>query len=165
MKLSAIPLVISIKWDGPYTIDNVEGKSNDLGIYQIYGTHPVSGPNTLLYIGQESDPLESFEKHYDWFPYELDDMKIYVGKLFVNHEPFKGKDDYEEKLVLVKKLLIYHCAPPYNMYYIPGHDLKAEFNPHIIVLNLWKKAMLPYEVSTIHYQTEDWNKSYNFLED
>ncbi len=49
--------VLPIFWEGPIAMDKVITKNEpwDFGVYQIYGTHNVLGPNTLLYIGQASD--------------------------------------------------------------------------------------------------------------
>ena len=53
--------VLQIEWDGPF---NYAGLSQTdwqyaMGLYQIYGTHEVHGPDTLLYIGETI--TQSFE--------------------------------------------------------------------------------------------------------
>src|SRR5258708_19938364 len=47
--------IIHIEWEGPYSLnqlDTLKDSRKDHGLYQIYGHHPVYGPNVLLYIGQ-----------------------------------------------------------------------------------------------------------------
>ena len=46
---------IEIWWQGPFAIEDVKkfnSLRSDFGVYQIYGTHNIMGPNTLLYIGK-----------------------------------------------------------------------------------------------------------------
>jgi hypothetical protein len=45
--------VLDLIWSGPYQLaDLVAFKgAEDYGVYQIYGTHGVNGPDSLLYIG------------------------------------------------------------------------------------------------------------------
>ena len=46
---------ITIEWDHPCIIEQVRrlnDDGDDYGLYQIYGDHPSSGANTLLYIGR-----------------------------------------------------------------------------------------------------------------
>ena len=53
--------VIEIEWEGPISVNDTIKliNDNDYGIYQIYGTHPVFGSNTLLYIGKASSSNRS----------------------------------------------------------------------------------------------------------
>jgi hypothetical protein len=48
---------IEINWQGPLKIEETEKLNTniDFGIYQIYGTHNIFGPNSLLYIGKACD--------------------------------------------------------------------------------------------------------------
>jgi len=52
--------IINIWWGEPILLKDLEsGKvgnntDEDYGIYQIYGTHPIYGNDTLLYIGKAS---------------------------------------------------------------------------------------------------------------
>lgn len=56
--------VIHIQWAGPFSKAAAAkfSKSRDKGLYQIYGSHPVYGLKTLLYIGKT---LDSFGKRKD----------------------------------------------------------------------------------------------------
>ena len=58
---------INIHWRGPHSYEDVRGMDGeaDRGLYQIYGTHPVYGAGTLLYIGRtwENTFRERFSDH------------------------------------------------------------------------------------------------------
>lgn len=45
--------IIEIEWDGPKMESEFSNlnESNDYGLFQLYGTHELYGPNTLLYVG------------------------------------------------------------------------------------------------------------------
>jgi len=46
--------VLKVIWDGPHTYDEALTRNTapvDTGLYQIYGTHGVFGPESILYIG------------------------------------------------------------------------------------------------------------------
>ena len=51
------PTRIHLLWKGPHTFEDVlsmHGRT-DFGIYQVHGPHPISGTDSLLYIGQAND--------------------------------------------------------------------------------------------------------------
>ena len=53
--------VVKIEWEGPFTIDQVlelNDKSKDFGLYQIYGRHVIFGVGSLLYIGKTEDTFK-----------------------------------------------------------------------------------------------------------
>ena len=63
---------IRIEWENPRSIEEVRRLNHpveDYGLYQIYGTHPSSGSDTLLYIGrvgggEQANPFrERFRNH------------------------------------------------------------------------------------------------------
>ena len=50
-----------ICWEGPLLQKEIEDKKNrseDFGIYQFYGFHPVYGEYVLLYIGMTTDGFQ-----------------------------------------------------------------------------------------------------------
>jgi hypothetical protein len=66
---------IEILWDGPFTLEQIKGfnKSDDYGLYQIYGTHSIYGIDTLLYIGkaQEQKFCVRIPQHQNWLAKEI----------------------------------------------------------------------------------------------
>ena len=78
--------VLQIQWDGPF---NYAGLSQTdwqyaMGLYQIYGTHEVHGPDTLLYIGETI--TQSFEARIrqhekEWLTVQASSAAIYLGRI------------------------------------------------------------------------------------
>jgi hypothetical protein len=53
MRIISNVTVLDLVWSGPYQLADllVFTGAEDYGVYQIYGTHDVNGPDNLLYIG------------------------------------------------------------------------------------------------------------------
>ena len=144
--------IIAIFWDGPYKVKDVAANNHsdsDYGIYQVYGTHNVHGPDALLYIGkaQENKFGERIPAHQEWMDWEPSDVDIYLGRVAgidtMTEENFK---EWDSKIDRVERLLIYYSSPPYNSRNIQSYgDMKDT-----IVLNYKARKRLPIEVSTIY---------------
>ena len=148
---------IEICWYGPLTVEEVKKDFNDqdkdYGLYQVYGTHNISGPDTLLYIGRTTEqPFASrLSQHQnDWLESEYSNVQVYIGRL----GGLENVDDdtWVQQIKNAEGLLIYHCAPPYNSSGLNGYgDIH-----YTIVINLEKKNRLPLEVSTFYNDSEYW---------
>lgn len=161
-------ITIHIEWHGPFLIsDLLKGDKrifNRIGLYQIYGDHPINGSDNLLYIGHTTNSFKKrFQEHYDgWLREESSVHHIYLGAIW-KHEEFGP----ETELLFIKeaeKLLIYYCAPPYNsrlIYDINQGDVFKDEN--MMVINLWQKHRLPYEVSTLWYYSDCWDSKRELL--
>jgi len=119
--------VIEIEWDGPYTFaqSRERSKGSDYGLYQIYGTHAVAGPNTLLYIGQSNSrrfnvriPEHEQSDRFHWEPSELCIYFGRLGSLTPIRDPLSKQ--WEEQIDRTERLLIFTCTPPYNSQLIKG---------------------------------------------
>ena len=145
--------IIEIYWKGPFKITKIGEKRNKdydsgKGIYQIYGTHNIYGPETLLYIGKTQDRTfaERFSEHKEWVEWEPTGVDVYIGKL-------GGKDKMTEsnwgswnnQIDRAERLLIFFCSPPYNS---QGLNNYGEMDP-TIVLNYGKSMRLPFEASNL----------------
>lgn len=143
--------VLEIKWEGPYKINEIRDKDGaaDFGFYQIYGTHNIHGPETLLYIGKAQDRPFSVRipEHQDWIEWEPSEIKVYLGRLGgtdnMTEERYK---EWEEKIDRAERLLIYFSAPPYNSMGLKSY---GETKPTVI-LNFHKRNRLPLEMSTLY---------------
>lgn len=148
------PTVIEIFWDGPLSTDKAKTASekSDYGIYQLYGTHNVLGPDALLYIGKaEADTFSQriLWHQKEWIDWEASPVHVYLGRLGGVGEPRKEKSewqDWEDRISRAERLLIYFCAPPYNS---QGLKTYGEMSP-TIVLNYHRRHRLPTEVSTFY---------------
>lgn len=145
---------INVIWSGPYPIDIVKQKTS-IGLYQIYGTHPIYGRNVLLYIGKtERSYAERFISHEtDWIRYEYDDVSVYLGEV-------KADGDIKKSILDAEKLLIYYCAPAYNSNELT--DYRKNGTEDIILMNFGRIASLPTEVSSLWYDSDIWTDEKNF---
>ncbi|MFH2094801.1 MAG: hypothetical protein ABIJ16_03795 [Bacteroidota bacterium] len=149
--------IIEITWDGPFSLSEIinnDVECQGMGLYQIYGLHPIYGQNSLLYIGYTIDSYtQSIPKHNDgWIKFHFDEVKIYLGRI-------ENEEDSEEavkkKIVEAQRLLVYYCAPAYNAY---SDSIYKGEDTGTIVLNFGKISCLPIEVSTFWYYSETWEK-------
>lgn len=155
-------ITIHIEWHGPFCIEEVlKGDKlifNQIGLYQIYGNHLINGVDNLLYIGHSIRSFsERFRDHNNiWIKHECSDLSIYLGVIWENE---KIEPDLQTLFIREsEKLLIYYCSPPYNSALVYDLNPNKEFmDENIMVINLWKKHRLPYEVSTLWYNSECWN--------
>lgn len=161
-------IIIEIEWHGPYLISDIlrgdKKLFNEIGVYQIYGNHPINGSDNLLYIGHT---LKSFKarlkQHYNvWIQHESTDNQIYLGVIWE-----KEKFEPARKELLIKeseKLLTYYSSPPYNSTLVYDLNQSEQFkDENILVINLWQKHRLPYEVSSSWYYSTCWNSKRRLL--
>lgn len=77
--------IIHIEWSGPHSLAEVDGFGDrriDRGLYQIYGHHPVYGPNVLLYFGQTDRTFSERIPDENWGGGSIEDphnVEVYVG--------------------------------------------------------------------------------------
>lgn len=148
--------ILEIEWAGPFSIDEgVSGLNEpaDSGIYQIYGTHNVLGPDTLLYVGLTEPPRTFADRipEHEWLPWEAERVRVFVGRLGGIQNI--SREDWCEKIRRVEQLLIFFCAPPYNNHLLqPFGDMVPT-----TVLNFRQRARLPLMVSTL-YETSPYAK-------
>jgi len=147
---------IEIWWHGPYKMEDITNKFNDpnssFGLYQIYGTHNISGPNTLLYLGKACDQTFAIRlKQHDWTEWEASATEFFIGQL---GGPKNIEDEeWTKQINFAERLLIYFCAPPYNTQYLNNYgDIH-----NTLVLNFDKINRLPMEVSTFYNDSNFWD--------
>lgn len=105
---------IHVDWQGSFsntTIREVQNKKQDYGVYQFYGTHPVYGSNSLLYIGRAVDQTFSEkikQEDWDWSK----EYAIYVGRLAGSVTP--SDDLWSQQIKMVERLLIVAHQPAMN---------------------------------------------------
>jgi hypothetical protein len=166
--------IYKLNWSGPFDYKDIKDRKHiekefellepldqakkakeiDWGIYQIYGTHPIFGDNTLLYIGMTSDLgfAQRIDVHQrEWILYEADDCKIYLGRFFSETEhDIISNDEWFIRICETEKLLIHFCTPPYNSQNIK--DIKI--NRNFVLLSYGKHKRVPFVL------TSEWMKSF-----
>jgi len=72
--------IIHLQWHGPFTLIQLEKLSDeekDYGIYQIYGSNPIYGTSTLLYIGKASDQTFATRiKQHEWDVWQVNEGQV-----------------------------------------------------------------------------------------
>jgi hypothetical protein len=120
--------IVHILWEGNFSVDHViknkKDDEKDCGIYQIYGNHPIYGPNSLLYIGIATDRTFSqrFAEHKNqWLKgSDLDPVTICLGDVYrqLGEVYEESKDflsqEWKKAIEQCEQLLIYALAPGYN---------------------------------------------------
>ncbi|GEM_PF-265214 len=119
--------IINIDWEGPFSIDEIlkgtidnqkfNVKSSDIGLYQIYGSHPLYGSDVLVYIGrtQNKNGFQSRLKDR-WVINNGNDsnnVKIYLGTIFSDSKKYTNA----EINVFIEKaevLMINALKPAFN---------------------------------------------------
>jgi len=162
---------INIWWEGPFSIDNIledkidpsiyDNTADKIGLYQVYGTHPLYGNDKLLYIGktQNKNGFKSRLKKRWVIENSKDDenVKIYLGTIFSYNEDIKNKEnDFIEK---AEVLLINALKPAFNSSNIQSVDKKLiEQNYIIYNYNNYRDI---YPILSTEYFWKDTNT--NFL--
>lgn len=108
---------IQITWDGPYSLEQLDNGDEHLGtsigVYQIYGKHPIYGSNVLLYIGktvkQSFSKRIKQEEHW-WDNSDMRNVQIYTGRLFSKLQEEHLIDD----ITLAEQILINTHLPAHN---------------------------------------------------
>jgi len=118
---------ISIWWEGPFTQSEIiNGKidskvysntADRIGLYQVYGSHPLYGNDVLLYIGRTKDK-NGFSRRLKnrWvvdFGNDKENIKIYLGTIYSPKFSLEEKE-INEQIDLAEVLLIHAHKPAYN---------------------------------------------------
>ncbi len=116
---------INIWWEGPFTAEEVVSKginqkeydntADKIGLYQIYGTHPLYGNDVLLYIGRTKNKFKNRLRNR-WVienGNDSENVKIYLGTIYSPRETITD-DDEKKKIEKAEVLLINALKPAYN---------------------------------------------------
>ncbi|EIT6973934.1 hypothetical protein ACFJZ3_003870 [Vibrio vulnificus] len=158
---SEVVPIIDAYWEGPYSSAAIKKLKGIKGhcLYQIYGSHPVYGRDSLLYIGL-SDRDEIFKRleEHTWIQNQADLCQIYIASCgnFTNWEAWRkdGRERYDRNesknitLSAIESLLIYAHQPSYNSAGLKSTSFAAK---PFRLFNSGKRALLLPEVSTQFY--------------
>lgn len=144
---------IHINWDGPFSVNQALKlkSSEDFGLYQYYGDHPVYGSGVLLYIGKASkqtfgDRLVQHNWH-NWIPSETE---IYIGRICCDTQI--ENNEWECMIDISERIQIYSHSPAFNTSNLNkiGHD-----NIDVRVFNWGRRKSLLPEVSIKRWEGGD----------
>ncbi|MGL6176896.1 MAG: hypothetical protein ACRC1U_07870 [Vibrionaceae bacterium] len=146
---------IHILWDGPFSLEQIKlmkKKTNNYGLYQVYGTHTVYGSNVLLYIGQTT--YQTFGERilqpsvWNSVPDEKD-LKVYVGR-FGGNEPVTD-EEWCAQISIAEQLIIFTHSPALNSANIKSvKDIPIETH----VYNWGNRRNLLPEVSALRFLSD-----------
>ena len=141
--------VIHLQWDGPFTLQEVQGMNDDYdyGIYQVYGSHPIYGSDVLLYIGKAGEQTFSARLQQEYWHYNQDarNIRYYVGRVAGERTPTDA--EWAHQIDLVETLLIHSHWPAANSRNIQTLGALAAEIADIHVLNWGARRSLLSEVS------------------
>ena len=157
--------LIYIQWDGPFLLEKINEFTDetDFGIYQIYGGHPVYGPDVLLYIGQAT--WQKFSQRipqHNWhLVSNIGTVRVYRGRLAGDVTP--SRDDWNKRIDLAERLLIYAHYPTYNTQKEKfGSDPNIQ-NIHVVNLGSYG-SLLPEVSGTRWAETLSLPPNYDFFD-
>lgn len=89
-------------------------ENKDVGVYQIYGCHPIYGDNVLLYIGKAFKQTFALRLSQEGWEFNSDykNIQLYVGRLFSKKEP--SLKEWESMIDKAERMLIYAHEPARN---------------------------------------------------
>ncbi len=138
------------------------GGGTDFGVYQVYGPHPASGAESLLYIGKANDQTfggrfandDRQEWNAEGGPWGDNTalLRFFTGRVHpTQYEQDRGGIDYElwgRFIDLAERLLICAHAPHWNAQGVGGIDSEqTDDYDNCHVLNWGTRASLLPEVS------------------
>jgi len=133
---------INIWWEGPFTHEAIindgidskkyDNRATDIGLYQVYSSHPLYGADVLVYIGMTIEKGGFRRRLKNRWVIEngndVENVKIYLGTI-VSHS--KTMDDKTKKnnIEQAEALLVNALTPAFNSSYIQsvGMFIKDDF--------------------------------------
>lgn len=137
---------IHINWNGPIPLDEAvsDTYSDSCGVYQYYGSHPVYGSSTLLYIGKSVDSCFpdrlSDHVHHHW---SAAPTHIHLGSIV--SERLLSDNEWTEQIDLAESILIYTHSPAWNSSNIKTIEYSRFDGVHIF--NWGNRGLLLPEIS------------------
>lgn len=118
---------IKFFWEGPFNINDIlenkidksySVKANDIGLYQVYGTHPLYGSNVLVYIGRTKNKNGFKSRLKDRWVIDngsdTENVQIYLGTIFSDINQNYSDKDLDNLIDKSEVLLINAMKPAYN---------------------------------------------------
>lgn len=139
--------VIEIAWSGPHTEAEVAQLDSavDRGVVQVYATHPVFGPDALVYVDEarEAPFASGLARIEHWLRFLGSEPRFYVGR-FGGEKPV-ADEVWHGLIADAYALLVYTHAPPWNSRGVNSH---AIVEPTVVV-NVGRRHRMMTEVSNL----------------
>ena len=145
---------IHIRWDGPYTYNEVLGFDGDAdyGLYLITGLHPSYGYGALCYIGMVDQGKETFSKRFRqrdrtwlgevWYD-NTAHIRCYLGRVHKEINTKPRADKWSTMIKKAERLLISAHLPSWNSQGIGGisEEEAKEFDDIHILLGTVRNSI------------------------
>lgn len=148
--------IVHVQWQGPLNREASLASRrvpSDFGVYQIYGSHPVYGLNTLLYIGKAQDQTfgQRLDQHGWWLGREhaQGELSFFLGRLAGPRTP--ADTEWGEEIAEVECILLVAHKPSYNAMSIKDLGAMDEKIGDLHVLNWGNFGSLLPEVSAARW--------------
>ncbi|WP_345974764.1 hypothetical protein [Sulfurimonas sp. HSL3-7] len=121
---------IKVLWEGPFSIEQIlqkdgidskkyEVKASDIGLYQIYGCHPLYGDNVLVYIGRTKGKKGFRSRLKNRWVIEngsdAENVQIYLGTIMSDLNKLSKDEILSKKLIDKAEILLINAhKPAYN---------------------------------------------------
>ena len=114
--------IYNVYWEGPFEWKQIDTTQRAQHVfYAIYGTHPVYGTGSLLYIGRvERSGSKRLSEHNSWVKNESGQVYFYLGSVceFENWALWNVEKCYKSAelslIASIETLLIHAHQPAYN---------------------------------------------------
>jgi len=148
--------VVHVQWEGPLdreAMSKADQAPTDFGVYQVYGSHPVYGLKTLLYIGKAQDQTfaRRLSQHGWWFDREngQGELSFFLGRLAGSTTPSDA--EWGLQIAQVEGVLLVAHKPSYNAQSIKDLGNMDNAIGHLHVLNWGSFGSLLPEVSAARW--------------
>ncbi len=115
-------IIYDVYWEGPFEWEQRDTVQHEQhALYAIYGTHPIYGARSLLYIGKtERSGGKRLSEHNSWVEDESGRVYFHLGSVgeFEDWSKWDIKKEYKSAnpslVASIETLLIHAHQPAYN---------------------------------------------------
>jgi hypothetical protein len=150
--------LIHIGWEKlDFTEEGISklNKEFHYGVYQIYGSHPVYGEDTLLFIGKthQTKFSERLKGRTEFSELILKPKCIRIGMLYKSDDC--DHENWEQMIELSEKILVKAHFPVFNSQGIKGLS-KSENNGNYIIKNWGDYGLLLPDIISLNVTFDYW---------
>jgi len=117
---------IKVLWEGPFKLDQIldnkidhkdyDVNADDIGLYMIYGSHPLYGDGSLVYIGRTLDEKGFRSRLKNRWVIEnnadAESVEIYLGTIFSDERKLTKEEVIDKELIEKSEVLLINALKP-----------------------------------------------------
>lgn len=150
-----------VSWE-KYDWENIDldqlNEGHHYGIYQIYGTHPIYGKDSLLYIGKAQDQTfgNRLKQHWDFDVNHFSEISyLHIG-MIQKWDGYANHVNWGDVINDIERVLIVANCPAFNSIGIKG-TVETKYIEHLLVINWGNYGRMLPEVSSLKYSSKYWD--------